>query len=62
MQTIEITVSPGGETQVETRGFAGPSCRQASEFLEQALGKTTSERLTPAFHAAVTQQHQARQG
>ena len=30
---IEITVSPTGATTLETKGFAGSSCRDASEFL-----------------------------
>lgn len=47
---IEITVSPTGETMLETKGFTGSSCRNASEFLEKALGRRTSERLTSEFH------------
>ncbi len=50
MKTIEITVSPSGETKVETRGFTGPECREASRFVEQALGRKTAETLTPEFH------------
>ena len=52
MKTIEITVSPTGETQVETRGFTGPECREASRFVEQALGTRTAEALTAEFHQA----------
>ncbi len=50
MKTIEITVSPRGETQVETRGFTGSECREASRFVEQALGRKTAETLTAEFH------------
>ena len=50
MKTIEITVSPTGETKVETRGFAGGECREASRFVEQALGARTAEQLTAEFH------------
>ncbi|QDT14208.1 DUF2997 domain-containing protein [Alienimonas californiensis] len=50
---IEITVTPAGETSVETKSFAGPSCRTASQPYEEALGTTSSERLTPEYHAAV---------
>ena len=46
---IEITVSPEGQTKVETKGFVGDSCRQASEFIEKALGQRTGERLTAEF-------------
>jgi hypothetical protein len=53
-RTIEIVVSPQGKTQLETKGFAGSSCRQASQFLEQALGKTISAQVTPEFYARAT--------
>ncbi len=59
---IEIVVSPKGETTVTTRGFAGSSCRDASKFIEEALGQRTSETLTTEFHQtqSVDQQQQAR--
>ena len=50
MKTIEITVGPRGETKVETRGFAGGACREASRFVEQALGTRTAEALTAEYH------------
>ncbi|MFH5806301.1 DUF2997 domain-containing protein [Alienimonas sp. DA493] len=49
---IEITVTPAGETSVETKGLAGPSCRAASQPYEDALGARTAERRTPEYHAA----------
>ena len=60
---IEIIVSPQGQATVQTKGFSGPSCRDASKFLEEALGERTSEKLTSEFHASqdVTQQTQLRQ-
>jgi hypothetical protein len=50
MKTIEITVDPKGQTKVETKGFSGPGCREASRFVEQALGQKTAETLTAEFH------------
>ena len=50
MKTIEITVSPQGQTRVETKGFSGSECREASRILEQALGRSTGETLTAEFH------------
>lgn len=50
MKTIEITVGPRGETRVETKGFTGGACREASRFVEQALGTRTAETLTAEFH------------
>lgn len=49
---IEITVNTKGETTVTTRGFSGSSCRDASKFIEQALGQRMAETLTVEFHAA----------
>ena len=54
MKTIEITVSPKGETVIQTTGFTGSSCREASRFIEQALGQRTSETLTAEFHQAAS--------
>ena len=48
--TIEIIVTPTGETTVQTKGFAGASCREASKFIEQALGQVCDETLTGEFH------------
>ena len=61
-KTIEIVVTPTGQTQVQTKGFVGSECRQASQFIEQALGTRTQEQLTPDFHQQAEQQqsHQQR--
>jgi hypothetical protein len=63
-QTIEIIISPTGESRVETRGFSGSSCRDASRFLEEALGQRTGERLTSEYHQSpsVEQRQQQRLG
>ena len=50
MKTIEVIVSPDGQTKLQTKGFAGSQCRDASKLLEAALGKTTEERLTTEYH------------
>ena len=46
---IEITVDPKGETRIETKGFSGSQCMDASKFLERALGKRTAESLTSEY-------------
>jgi hypothetical protein len=61
-QTIEVIVSPKGETRVETKGFTGTACRQASQSLEEALGLRESEKLTAEFHQQEAAQNQVRQG
>ena len=50
MKTIEIIISPRGETKVETKGFTGGSCREASRLLEHALGAKSTEQMTPEFY------------
>jgi hypothetical protein len=50
MKTIEITVGPRGETTVRTTGFSGGECREASRFVERALGRPTAETLTAEFY------------
>lgn len=56
-KTIEIIVAADGQSRIETKGFAGSTCRDASRFLEAALGTTTSETLTAEFHEGQPQQH-----
>ena len=48
-KTIEITVDVKGETKVETKGFTGGECREASRFVEQALGPRSAESLTAEY-------------
>jgi DUF2997 family protein len=47
---IEVTVSPRGEVALQTKGYSGGDCLQASKFLEQALGVATSDRRTVEFY------------
>ena len=60
-RVIEVTVLPTGETTVQTRGYAGADCLQASKFLEQALGVATADRRTAEYHQAAPAQQQLRQ-
>ena len=50
MKRIIVTVSPTGDTSIKTEGFAGQSCKDASEALEKALGVVTSDKRTPEFY------------
>jgi hypothetical protein len=58
---IEVIVSPKGETTVQTKGYVGNDCVQASKFLEQALGLVSSERKTSEFFQPTEQQQELRQ-
>jgi hypothetical protein len=46
---IEVIVSPQGETTVQTKGYPGSDCLQATQFLEQALGRVTKDQKTTEF-------------
>jgi hypothetical protein len=57
-KSIEIIVAPNGQARVETKGFVGSDCRQASQFIERALGQQADEQLKGAFYqTATSQQH-----
>ena len=56
MKRIEIIVDPNGSSKVETKGFSGSECVEASKFVEQALGKETASRTTAAFFATSSNQ------
>jgi len=49
---IEIVVDPKGNSKVETKGFAGAECVEASKFIELALGKKVNRRTTADFFSA----------
>lgn len=51
-QIIEVIVAPNGETKIETKGFNGAACKDASRSIEQALGQALAEQLTAEFHEA----------
>jgi hypothetical protein len=61
VKTIEITVDPKGQAKVETRGFTGGECREASRFIEQALGARTGEQITAEFYQAQQADQQLKQ-
>lgn len=50
-KTIVLLVAPDGTSRVETKGFAGTDCQNASRFLETALGVRHGEELTAEFYA-----------
>jgi hypothetical protein len=62
LKTISVIVARDGSSRIETSGFSGPQCKDASRFLEQALGLKQSEQLTADFYRGQTSQtQQARQ-
>lgn len=53
---IQMRVSPEGEIVITTSGYKGTECLKATESLEKALGKKTSDQPT-----AEMKQQEARQ-
>ena len=62
MKTIELIIAPRGEMRLETKGFTGAACKEASRLLEMALGTKQSERLTPEFFQPALQTAHLQQG
>ena len=58
---IEVIISPQGEATVQTKGYAGADCLQASKFLEQALGITASDSKTSEFYQTTQTEQQIQQ-
>mgnify|MGYP000200442811 CR=1 FL=1 len=48
---IEVVVRPDGQSSVETKGFAGAECEEASRFLEAALGSSEGDQRTAEFYS-----------
>ena len=48
-RVIEIHLSPQGDVRLQTKGFTGNDCFQASQFLEKALGSPTHVQKTSEF-------------
>jgi hypothetical protein len=61
-RTIEITVSPIGEIQIDAVGFKGPDCEQATKFLELALGVVAGSVKKPEYHQRNVRANQQRVG
>ncbi len=61
VRIIEVVVSPKGETTVQTKGFSGAECLQASKWLEQALGITANDTKTAEFHQTASAAQQVQQ-
>jgi len=58
---IEVIVSPTGETTVQTRGYAGADCLQASKWLEKTLGTVAADAKTSEFYQGQQQQQEVQQ-
>jgi hypothetical protein len=59
---IILDVSPEGTPTITTKGYQGKGCKDASRFLEEALGTKATERLTPEYHQPEKNDNHNRQG
>ena len=62
MKTIEIVVDTKGESSVQTKGFSGSSCREASRLIERALGTVQSDTPTGEMYQTHALRNQINQG
>lgn len=51
---IEVLVASNGTTTIQTKGYSGSECLQASKALEQALGLTVNDHPTSEFYQSTT--------
>ena len=61
MKRIEIIVDAKGNSEVKTKGFSGNDCVAASRFIEDALGKRSSQRKTGEFYTKTQQSQSAKE-
>ena len=50
MKKIIVTIAPDGSTKVETKGYVGKACQDATRQIEQALGAVVSDTKKPEFY------------
>jgi hypothetical protein len=62
MKTIEIIVDTKGECSVQTKGFSGSTCRDASKAMEQALGIVQSDTATAEMYQTASNAQRVKQG
>lgn len=60
-RVIEVIVTKDGQTTVQTKGYRGSTCTDASKWLEQALGITTNDRKTNEFYETTMTDQQVQQ-
>jgi hypothetical protein len=56
MKIIEVLIDATGKATVQTKGFVGSSCQEASRFIEQALGNQIAEQRTTEFYRVAEDQ------
>ncbi len=62
MKTIEIIIDAKGQARLETKGYSGDSCRDASRFIENALGQSLRDQPTTESHQLSTERARNTEG
>ena len=62
-KTIIIDIATDGSVKIDTKGFVGAECKEATRAIEKALGTTTADVKKPEFtqQAKVAGRQQAKQ-
>lgn len=50
MKEIIMDFNDDGTVKLETKGFAGKTCKTESQFIKDVLGKVVSEQLAPVYY------------
>ena len=50
MTSVIITIKQDGKAVVEAVGYYGTSCKDASRFIEKALGQKQAETFKPEYY------------
>ena len=63
MQSIEVTIPVSGEgVTIETKGFTGAACKDATKPLEDALGVAVADTVTREFYQQAGAKQTAKAG
>lgn len=54
MKTIKIHIQKDGSVKIETNGFTGQACEDATKALEKALGAADNRKHTDEYYAQNT--------
>ena len=58
MKEIKIIIAPDAKVTIETSGFAGSSCADATKAFEEALGAASKRDYKPEFYQSEENQQQ----
>lgn len=50
MSQIKIHIDAEGQITVDTAGYKGASCREATRAIEEALGTVNNETMKPEYY------------